>query len=175
MTKLMDNQDCHVYDENCKNQLKVTEMEHSLELKKYDITYWQEINDVCTDCEDSIYAVSEGDALLKMKERNSRATRISATLAEQPEINFRMFTLQQLKNAELCSDLHSTIPKDLQDYEFIGVGDCIKYKVDEGSENLYLRITVYRHQQYEPLEIQLWTKEDHEGLKRIIIELIKQI
>ena len=61
--------------------------------------------------------------------------------------------------------------------EILTISDHGFFEVSKGSENLYLDFLVYLKNDpiiFEPASIQIYTKEDHENLKKIIFEIINQ-
>ena len=57
--------------------------------------------------------------------------------------------------------------------EVVSISDHLNMQVYKGSENLYVDFSIWRGDDVE-VEIELYTKDNHERLKEVIIELIKQ-
>ena len=61
--------------------------------------------------------------------------------------------------------------------EILTISDFGYFETSKASENLYLDFKVYLKNDvdiYDPASIQIYTKDDHEKLKEIIFEIIKQ-
>ena len=54
------------------------------------------------------------------------------------------------------------------------ISDYGQLSMDKGSENLYLALIVYKDDEIQPMELQIYTKENHKGLKDFSNQIIKK-
>jgi antirestriction protein len=54
------------------------------------------------------------------------------------------------------------------------ISDYGQLSMDKGSENLYLALIVYKDDETQPMELQIYTKENHKGLKDFSNQIIKK-
>jgi hypothetical protein len=92
-------------------------------------------------------------------------------------INFRNFNLQQLWS--LNPDVYFEIEYDaLNPSENLTIGDCFEcYHLSKGTENLYFSFIVYRADDPNDEKrerIICHTKDSHDAVKEVMIEIIRQ-
>ncbi len=112
--------------------------------------------------------------------------------------NFKNFVLSSLIE-EINNDIHVNITKpgykkdlpldpyfmDLETPEIkkelktfladpLTISDHLNIQVQKGSENLYFDLTVYNLENDKEYILNFWTKDQHQELKNLIKEIIKQ-
>ncbi|MDE3744002.1 hypothetical protein [Maribacter polysaccharolyticus] len=86
-------------------------------------------------------------------------------------IDFKNFTIEQL-NQKLKTDVHITNRKEFAQIPRITISDHLEFQFQTGSENVYLDLTVYAIDAYEPLTLRIYSKDDHNTVKTLIKQLL---
>lgn len=63
---------------------------------------------------------------------------------------------------------------DFKNGDNLTISDYLEINVSKGSENIYIDLVVYIDQDDKPLILKIYTKENKEGIKELIKDIIKQ-
>jgi len=98
---------------------------------------------------------------------------------EKTKIDFRKFTVNDLiLKYDLWGQwINVVLPIQMTSYDVISLGDAMHFSVDQGSENLYVRLDAYIDKDPDGTEhsIELWTKDGQDVLKQILKDIIEQL
>ena len=96
--------------------------------------------------------------------------------------DFSRFTMKELHTwlladgNPLMTDFTVTPINGLDEDEPIYVPEAFNLQIYKGSENIYLEVDVYLLERaiFEPFFLKVWSKEDHDKVKELANEIIKQ-
>lgn len=86
-------------------------------------------------------------------------------------INLKAFNISEIEN--VSPDIRILNPKDFKKETKYTISDHLQMRVETGSENLYLDLTIYPFDGYTPQILRICTKDDHRGLKDLMKYIIQ--
>tara|TARA_R110000751_G_scaffold13046_1_gene44306 strand:- start:264 stop:557 length:294 start_codon:yes stop_codon:yes gene_type:complete len=93
-------------------------------------------------------------------------------------LNFKKINFDHFEKFLSENDIHASI-NDIawkkNEEHIITLGDLKHMHISQGSENLYLDIDVYKLNEYNAHTMHIYTKDNHKGLKDLIIKIIKSL
>jgi hypothetical protein len=91
-------------------------------------------------------------------------------MSAKVQIDFKNFSLDEIKN--ISPDV-SLLPRmKFKKEERFTIGDCPDLRLNAGSENLYLDVVIYQLDKFDPVNISIYSKEDHIAIKQIAKDMI---
>lgn len=84
-------------------------------------------------------------------------------------IDFKNFSLQELY--AILEEIKIMNVKDFKNNLKYSISDFLDFSVHQGSENLYLDITIYEVDGFDPITLKIYTKDNHLGLKQLITHI----
>lgn len=90
-------------------------------------------------------------------------------------IDFKKFTIRELRNH--IGNQWISIQKqiDIEDDDILSIPEAFELSSCRGNENLYFTIRVFKENEYVGSELRFWTKDNHDELKQLVLEIFIQI
>ena len=87
-------------------------------------------------------------------------------------IDFKQFCLKDIQN--YSKDIFLKAPFDFKEEELFTISEHVNFSLNKGNENFYLELSIFSLINSERKSISIWTKEDIQGFKTLLMNLISQ-